>query len=200
MHAPTLFTGSLHASWCNLLDACHAATIATELSYTELSRRLGPQAMRTADVGSFVEVLARHYQGGGDAELALRRRAADGYAAVGFGEPMNAMRWLARLVSAAPALRGVTVQRRPVLSLRAGETRTRLHDDSGWVELADVVDAANALLRSRSEERFVPILSTRWSEAYARVSLGGAWALDAVGLLEPDWPSAFERIRVRRAA
>lgn len=195
-----LFSRALHASWCNLLNACHNAGIARELSYVDLSRRLGPQGLCAAHPERFMELLGAYYRSEGDPSAAPHRRSEDGFASVRFGEPMNAMRWLARLVAAAPTLTGLSVQRAPQLTLRSASAFERLYDDEGWVELADVVDAANALLAMRSQERFVPLIATRWTEAYLRVSWPRAAFLDEAGLLEPDWMISFEGVGKLKAA
>lgn len=195
-----LFSRALHASWCHLLDACHDARVARELSYVDVSRRLGPQGLCVAHPERFMELFAAYYRSDGDPVEALRRRTDDGFAAVRFGEPMNAMRWLSRLVAAAPSLRGLNVQRAPQLTLRSANAYERLYDDEGWVELADVVDAANAMLALRSNERFVPLIATRWTEAYMRLTWPRAAFLDEAGLLEPDWMIAFEGVGKLKAA
>lgn len=184
------FKGSLHRSWCDLLASAQMAGLAPEMTYEDLRDRLGPDGIRPADPGSFGEIVNAYYRAGGDSSEVVRRRR-DGYAAVYLGEPMNAMRWLARLIGSAPVLSGVTVERRPFASLRRGGRLERFVAEHGWAALADVVDAANSLLSSRTDERFVPLRATPYCEAYARLDLHHAEILAEVGLLEPDWEIAF---------
>ncbi|MGE3630028.1 MAG: hypothetical protein AB7P00_08945 [Sandaracinaceae bacterium] len=194
-----LFTRCLHPTWYELIQACHDASIARDLSPSALSEELGVRGVALADPERFVAILAKYYLEV-EPHVAMVRRGQDGFVAVRFGESLNAMRWLARLVGAAPQLRGVSVERRPELSLTRGGWVARLHDEMGWVELAEVVEAANSLLAVRGDERFVPLLGTRAHEAYVRVDFARAAILDAAGLLEADWITAFDLDQQRRAA
>jgi hypothetical protein len=188
-HAAPLAAG-LHAGWCNFLDAAQAAGLLRELSYGALWRRLGVDAMRAPDPGRFAEVLHGFFEHR-DPVRALARRRAAGYAVARAGEPLNATRWLARLIAAAPVLSGVRLERRPFDALRRGPRLVRLGASGGWVELADVVDAANVLLEGRTEERLVPLRAAAGREAYVRLDRARAAWLDEAGLLEADWVDAF---------
>jgi len=194
------FASGLHAGWCNYLDAAHDAGLVEGFGYGQLWRALGPDAVRIPDPDSFAEVLHAWYDAGRDEALSAERRRRDGYAAVRLGEPMNAMGWLARLVGAAPVLAGVSVDRRPFPALRGDPGMERLRVDGGWVELADVVDAANALLATRSDERFVPLPVSFEREAYLRLDWARAALLDRHQLLEVDWERCFDDVPLARAA
>lgn len=200
MQHPAPFAPGLHAGWCNYLDAAHDAGLVEGFSYAQLWRALGADAARPPDPDSFVEVMHAWYDAGGDPEMSLGRRRGDGYAAVRLGEPMNAMAWLARLVGAAPVLAGVTGDRRPFPALRRDARLERLDVEGGWVQLVDVVDAANALLASRSDERFVPLLVSFEREAYLRLDWARAALLDQHQLLEMEWERSFDDAPFARAA
>lgn len=197
---PSLFSRGLHAGWCNLLDDVRAAGLAKEFSYAELIDHLGHGTARPPLPGRFVSALHRFYDAKGDRPAALRRRRADSYAAVRLGEAMNATRWLARLIAAAPALAGITVIREPYPALLGPGTLSPLPTNEGWVELADVVDAVNVLLRERGDDRFVPLRASPDREAYVLADWTRAALLDDAGVLELDWIDAFEIPEVVRAA
>lgn len=190
---------ALHAGWCNLLDAAHAAGLASELSYAALARALGHAAMRAPDPTRFAAILTERYAGGSDPGETLARRRADGLVVVWAGEPMTATRFVARLIGAAPVLAGVTVEQRPFPALRRGPRMSRIAPAGGWVELADVVDAANALLDGRGPARFVPLVDDGAFEAYVLADVARASGLDEMGLMEPAWVDAF-RAPLPRAA
>ena len=85
-------------------------------------------------------------------------------------------------------------------ALRGDPGMERLRVDGGWVELADVVDAANALLATRSDERFVPLPVSFEREAYLRLDWARAALLDRHQLLEVDWERCFDDVPLARAA
>ncbi len=191
---------SLHHTWYEALSAVQDLGLARDLTARYLFGQLGVFAARPMDPDLMAEVLHAYYRGEGEASTLLRLRRTEGYCAVQLGERMNAMLWLARLIGAAPVLRGTTVARRPFASLQGAGRLQRIATHHGWAELADVVDAANAMLAPRCGERFVPLLSTHLTEAYLLTDRECAEVLTGLGLLEPDWEHAFATPTVAQAA
>jgi len=187
---------SLHHSWYEALSAIQEVGLAQDLTARYLFGQLGIYAARPMDPDLMAEVLHGYYRGQGQASTLLHLRRTEGYSAVQLGERMNAMLWLARLIGAAPVLRGTTVTQRPFASLQGQGRLQRIATHHGWADLADVVDAANAMLTPRTEERFVPLLSTHQTEAYLLAGPERAEALASLGLLEPDWEHSFEAVSI----
>lgn len=183
----------MHPSWYDTLATLQDAGLLRDMTLRTLFSVLGVDGAREMDPRAMAELVHDYYLCPGDAALRIRRRRADGYAAVRLGEPLNAMRWLARLIGAAPSLGGVTVEQRACVFLRSGGRLQRVLSDHGWVELADMVDAANLLLATRTSARFVPMRLTLDAEAYVLADQERAQLLASVDLLEPDWVYAFEQ-------
>lgn len=212
MALPRWFRGSApsaaaHGGWERLIEALHAAELATELDAGTLRAMIGRLADLAPDLDVVAAVLDLYYRGGGDAGAALRRAREDRVVAIRERDGTTARQVVSKLRLAVPELGALALVEEPAprflwasnfllrtrggmsalpvaamelepVSLRDGEYLRRT------VTVRAIIGAANAILGRRGIAwRFVPIESPDGVETYVAVQRDQAMLLDVADVL-----------------
>lgn len=193
------------------LDALRACGLLAELDAEELLR-VASEVEESDEDSRRMDLLEVYYQGGGDAEVAKRRRTADRFFVQKVGEPATAAGLVERLVALLPELGPVKLERigggDGPLVLRAGDHFAAVLDEyeeetdtdefdlkeaaqraSGvpMVTVRGLVRALNVLLdRTGVRERLVSLNGDEKREAYVSLGLAEAVQLAHDGHLEDE--------------